>query len=111
MTPNPKMPIVELSGVSKQYALGATPVNALSGIDLKIFKGDFLALSGPSGSGKSTLLNLIGLLDTPSSGEVRLDNQRVDELDDTRLAPSETSPSASSFRTSTWCPCWTPAKT
>ena len=80
------MIVVELSGVSKQYALGNTQVSALSGIDLQIRKGDFLALCGPSGSGKSTLLNLIGLLDTPSSGEVRLDKQRVDELDDATLA-------------------------
>jgi len=67
------MPIVEAISVTKTYQLGDTAVNALDGVDLAIAKGDFLALTGPSGSGKTTLLNLIGCLDLPTTGEVRID--------------------------------------
>jgi putative ABC transport system ATP-binding protein len=80
------MSLVELRGVSKHYSLGNIRVNALNDIDLKICRGDFLAVWGPSGSGKSSLLNLIGMVDTPSKGEIHLAGERVDQLDDDSLA-------------------------
>jgi putative ABC transport system ATP-binding protein len=66
------VPVIEITNLVKTYMLGNIPVNALRGINLKVEKGDFLAILGPSGSGKSTLLNLIGALDKPTSGMVLL---------------------------------------
>ncbi|HEX3044736.1 MAG TPA: ABC transporter ATP-binding protein [Bacillota bacterium] len=79
------MPAVSLQSVKKDYHLGKTVVHALRGIDLTIETGDFMVIAGPSGSGKSTLLNLIGCLDYPSSGEVRLEDQLVSELTESEL--------------------------
>jgi len=80
------MNLVKLAGVSKHYTLGETSVHALNGIDLEINKRDFVAIWGPSGSGKSSLLNLIGLIDTPSSGSIYLADERIDQLGDDALA-------------------------
>jgi len=79
-------PIVELRQVHKSYGLG-TPLatEVLHGIDLSIQQGEFAALTGPSGSGKSTLLNLIGLLEQPSSGQLRVGGRDTAELDDAAL--------------------------
>ena len=80
--------IVELQGIRKSYGLG-TPVvtEVLHGIDLSIEKGEFAALTGPSGSGKSTLLNIIGLLEAPTSGRLRVDGQDTAGMEDaTRTA-------------------------
>ncbi|GAB6932264.1 ABC transporter ATP-binding protein [Calditerricola satsumensis] len=75
--------VVELTGVHKAYDLGeGRRVVALRGVDLTVGEGEFVAVTGPSGSGKSTLLAIAGLLTRPSAGEVRVDGQRVDELDD-----------------------------
>jgi lipoprotein-releasing system ATP-binding protein len=76
-------PILVLEGVHKSYNVG-TPVEAevLHGIDLAIEKGEFAALIGPSGSGKSTLLNIIGLLERPTSGRVRIAGQEATSLDE-----------------------------
>ena len=80
-------PIVVLENLKKQYMLGNVPVHALRGINLSVESGEFVAILGPSGSGKSTLLNMIGLLDRPSEGTVKVegidtatlsDSQRVD---------------------------------
>ncbi|HEX3045630.1 MAG TPA: ABC transporter ATP-binding protein, partial [Bacillota bacterium] len=79
------MPAVFLQSVKKDYYLGKTVVHALRGIDLTIETGDFMVIAGPSGSGKSTLLNLIGCLDYPSSGEVRLEDQLVSDLTESEL--------------------------
>jgi putative ABC transport system ATP-binding protein len=86
----PAETVVDVAGVSKQYILGKQTVTALQDITMTVSKGEFMALAGPSGSGKSTLLNLIGCIDTPSSGSIRIMGQDVggkspDDLADLRL--------------------------
>src|SRR5215470_16243492 len=78
------MPLITLEQVYKDYGTGEMRVTALRGVDLTINSGDFVAIWGPSGSGKSTLCNLIGLLDSATSGTVRLDGQDVNTLSDNR---------------------------
>jgi len=77
--------MLEIRNVSKIYGDGATSVIALNDISLTVNKGEFIAVMGPSGSGKSTLLNVIGGLDTISNGQVILDGQRIDTLDENNL--------------------------
>ncbi len=77
---------VECRGVTKDYRQGAIDVPALRGIDLSIAKGDFASLAGPSGSGKTTLLNMIGGLDRPTSGSVRVDGEEITALASGALA-------------------------
>jgi putative ABC transport system ATP-binding protein len=72
--------LVEVRAVTKTYRRGDERIEVLHGIDLDIPRGDFVALMGPSGSGKTTLLNLIGGLDTPTSGTITVDGQRIDQL-------------------------------
>jgi len=79
------MSLVELEGVRKRYSLGDTHVDALRGVSLAVEKGEFLAIAGPSGSGKSTILNIIGCIDTPSDGLVRIDGSEVEHLGDREL--------------------------
>jgi putative ABC transport system ATP-binding protein len=78
--------MVEVRDVSKTYARGAQKVSVLHGLSLSIGAGEFVALMGPSGSGKTTLLNLIGGLDQPSGGEVRVSGTRIDNLSSGALA-------------------------
>jgi len=79
-------PVVETADLKKTYILGKIPVNALRGVNLKVEKGDFLAILGPSGSGKSTLLNMIGALDKPTEGKVLIKGVDVSTLNDNQLA-------------------------
>jgi putative ABC transport system ATP-binding protein len=69
-------------GLARTYWLGATPVKALSGVDITIQRGEFLVLQGPSGSGKTTLINLLGLLDRPDAGSLDLDGVSVATMDE-----------------------------
>jgi len=78
--------IVECRGVTKHYRQGAIDVPALRGIDLAIEKGDFASLAGPSGSGKTTLLNIIGGLDHPTAGSVKVDGEELTGLSGEALA-------------------------
>jgi putative ABC transport system ATP-binding protein len=78
--------VIELSGISKVYQLGGVEYPALTDINLSIARNDFLALTGASGSGKSTMMNILGCLDTPSSGRYTLDDEEVAGLDDEQLA-------------------------
>ena len=80
------MALIELSGVVKNYRLGEVCVAALRGVDLCIERGEFAAIWGPSGSGKSTLLNLVGLIDQPTSGTLRLDGIDLGGLGDAQRA-------------------------
>jgi putative ABC transport system ATP-binding protein len=73
-------PIIELHGVTKVYGTGQAAVHALRGIDLRIEEGDFVAVMGPSGSGKSTCLNILGCLDTPTSGSYRFKGVEIGQL-------------------------------
>lgn len=77
---------ISMRSVCKDYALGQTTVAALKDVNLDIGQGEFVALMGPSGSGKSTLLNLMGALDRPTSGEIKVEGQAVNELGDEELA-------------------------
>ncbi|HEY8022687.1 MAG TPA: ATP-binding cassette domain-containing protein, partial [Thermoanaerobaculia bacterium] len=80
------MALIELVDIYKIYDMGAEKVHALNGVDLKIERGEYIAIMGSSGSGKSTLMNLVGCLDTPSSGSYHLNTVAVEELDDQELA-------------------------
>ena len=78
--------LVHLRNLGKTYQRGPEKVEVLHGIDLDIDRGDFAALMGPSGSGKTTLLNLIGGLDSPTSGEIEIDGQRIDRMSSGQLS-------------------------
>ncbi len=78
--------IIRTQGLTKHYVLGAETVRACREIDLLIERGEFVAIMGPSGSGKSTFMNMIGCLDTPTSGEYWLNDQPVSSLSDDQLA-------------------------
>lgn len=78
--------IISLSDIRKNYYLGKEPVPVLKGIELTIFKNEYVALMGPSGSGKSTLMNILGCLDSPTSGQYVLNSKNVSGMEDDELA-------------------------
>lgn len=80
------MSLITLKGITKNYVMGKETLQVLKGIDLTIEKGEYVALMGPSGSGKSTLMNMIGCLDSPTSGSYILNDQDVSRMSDNELA-------------------------
>jgi putative ABC transport system ATP-binding protein len=83
---DPSNIVLELKDVVKTYISGNTQFNALNGVNLKIYQGEFVSITGPSGSGKSTLMHIIGLLDNPTSGQVLLDGQNISRLKEEQMA-------------------------
>src|ERR1051326_2269358 len=80
------MSLIRLEKISRRYQMGAEIIHALREVSLGIERGEYVAIMGPSGSGKSTLMNLIGCLDTPTSGEYALNSVQVSQMDDNELA-------------------------
>ena len=80
------MSLIVLKDIYKIYLVGGEVVRALDGVDLKIEENEYLAIMGPSGSGKSTLMNMIGCLDTPTSGVYEFEGEMVHIMDDSQLA-------------------------
>ena len=80
------MPLIVLKDIYKIYHVGGEEVRALDGVDLNIEENEYLAIMGPSGSGKSTLMNMIGCLDTPTSGVYEFEGEMVHIMDDSQLA-------------------------
>lgn len=78
--------MIHISDMYKIYRMGDIDINALNGVNIKIEQHEFVAIVGPSGSGKSTLMNMIGCLDTPTSGEYFIDGVKVNGLNDSQLA-------------------------
>jgi putative ABC transport system ATP-binding protein len=79
-------PIIRIRDLTRRYAMGGETIHALRGVTLDIQRNEYVAIMGPSGSGKSTMMNLLGCLDTPSSGEYWLNGQEVSRLSDNALA-------------------------
>ncbi len=79
-------PLIRVAGLTRHYQMGGTTVRALDGVDIEIEPHTFTVVMGPSGSGKSSLLYLLGGLDRPSGGEIWVDDQRLDTMDENRLA-------------------------
>lgn len=80
------MSLIRLQNISRRYQMGDETIHALRDVSLEIGKGEYVAIMGPSGSGKSTMMNLLGCLDTPSSGIYELNGNNVSEMDDNELA-------------------------
>lgn len=83
---NIEKPVIEIAGITKFYELGTNLVKALNGVDVNIFRNEYVALMGPSGSGKSTLMNILGCLDSPTAGNYILNGKNVATLVDHELA-------------------------
>ena len=78
--------IIKTNNIKRVFEVGSETVHALKGINLNVESGEFISIMGPSGSGKTTLMNIIGCLDTPSSGDYFLNNQLVNDLNEDQLA-------------------------
>jgi putative ABC transport system ATP-binding protein len=78
--------VIEIDSLTKIYKTGKNDFKALNNVDLRIRKGDFVAIMGPSGSGKSTLMNIIGCLDRPTSGTIIIDGENISTVNDNQLA-------------------------
>ena len=79
------MNVIEVKEVKKDYPLGSTTVHALRGVDLTVEEGAFMSIIGPSGSGKTTLLNIIGCIDTPSTGSIKVHDDEITALSDKQI--------------------------
>src|SRR3954453_15440700 len=90
MTPSEIRPpgpvVIDIENITKNYVMGEETVHALRGVSLQIRRNEYLAIMGPSGSGKSTLMNMLGCLDTPSSGRYEFNGKNVAEMNDDELA-------------------------
>jgi putative ABC transport system ATP-binding protein len=86
LNPQAVRPVIDVRNLTKDYYIGEIVVRALRGIDMQIFPGEMVAIMGPSGSGKSTLMNMVGCLDSPTSGDYYLDSLLVSDLQDDELA-------------------------
>ncbi len=80
------IPVINIKNITKMYTMGDTEVHALAGVSLHINKNEYVAIMGPSGSGKSTLMNILGCLDTPTSGLYEFNSVNVSEMNDNELA-------------------------
>jgi putative ABC transport system ATP-binding protein len=80
------MTLIRLEKISRRYQMGGETIHALREVSLEIKRGEYVAIMGPSGSGKSTMMNIIGCLDTPTSGQYELNGVQVSEMDDNQLA-------------------------
>ena len=80
------MPLIRFDKISRRYQMGGETIHALREVSLQIERGEYVAIMGPSGSGKSTMMNLIGCLDTPTSGTYELNGTDVSDMDDNQLA-------------------------
>ena len=78
--------VIDIENITKEYVMGEEVVRALRGVSLRIHRNEYLAIMGPSGSGKSTLMNMLGCLDTPTSGRYEFNGRNVAEMDDDELA-------------------------
>lgn len=85
-TPDPDQPLIQINDLQKRYQMGSEVVWALDGISLTVERGEYIAIMGPSGSGKSTLMNMLGCLDTPTSGQYFLNGQDVSRYSGDELA-------------------------
>jgi putative ABC transport system ATP-binding protein len=81
-----EIPVIALNKVSRKYTMGTELIYALRGVTVNVYRNEYVAIMGPSGSGKSTLMNLIGCLDTPSTGEYLFNGEPVSEMNDNELA-------------------------
>src|SRR5438477_9463429 len=80
------MSLIRFDKISRRYQMGSETIHALREVSLEIKRGEYVAIMGPSGSGKSTMMNIIGCLDSPTSGQYELNGIQVSEMDDNRLA-------------------------
>ena len=80
------MKIIETTDISKRYVMGSEVIDALKSVTISVNKGEYVAFMGPSGSGKSTLMNIIGCLDTPSTGRYILNGKDVSDMTESELA-------------------------
>src|SRR5207245_3669318 len=78
--------VIDIENITKDYVMGEETVHALRGVSLQIHKNEYIAVMGPSGSGKSTLMNMLGCLDTPTSGRYEFNGKNVAEMNDDELA-------------------------